>query len=315
MINFKLKGLIMKNNFLKSVAVLFAIVFLSMANFNNHLMAQNEPIPVDDNLIVDVSSMEELRNSLGSQAYLLDGINEGWLSAYQLIRYDDQQPSQGPWKSQKPLIEYITIGECKFKIVALWRCRIGFDGIPEIQILKLDVYAESKECKKLIPKYRSQIIDRMIFQMFSFVPEDKDLCCFCINEAYSSIKPCGVGFTPVFRVFVSQCGENITFRFGKHEFSFYIPCKTVTFCRIKYRYCYYMENGERKIRVEVDPEKYDNYGCPPYEVYYDKNGKLWQVTCKDSECGMRRRGYYPFDPKPILDLEDIDGNPPYFVGE
>lgn len=311
----------MKNNFLKSVAVLFAIVFLSMANFNNHLMAQFEPIPVDDNLIIDVSSMEELRNSLGSQAHLLDGINEGWLSAYQLIRYDDQQPSQGPWKSQKPLTEYITIGNCKFKIEALWRCRVGFDGIPEIQILKLEVYAESKECKKLIPKYRAQIIDRMIFRMFSFndyaTPKEKELmCCFCgPTDGLNHIRPCGDGYTPVFRVYVSQCGNNITFRYDKYDFTIYIPCKTVTFCRIKYRYCYYMENGDMKIRVEVDPERYDDYGCPPYEVYYDNNGKLWEVTCKDSECGIRKRGYYPFDPKPILDFEDINGNPPYFVGE
>lgn len=306
MINFKLKGLIMKNNFLKSVAVLFAIVFLSMANFNNHLMAQTSPI--DEDIIFEVPDLETLKEALGDNAYLLDEMQNGWLKPTQLVAPADIQPSQGPWNYQDPLELEFKIDDCEYKLIVHWQCRVGFDGNPEVQILRLDVYAKTKECKDLILRFRSEIMDHVIYKLFTFYEDNTspDACFPNLLENLLVIKPCEEGYTSVFRVKVYLCGKSVTYSIpGQEEVTTFIRCGVTTYCRFKYRYCFYMENGEKKIKTFVEPEKYNDYGCPPYKEIHDPEGNVIEVDCRDHGCSNRKPKPYEVITKPIVSLEEL----------
>lgn len=307
MINFKLKGLIMKNNFLKSVAVLFAIVFLSMANFNNHLMAQSYPI---DDIVFDVPNLEALKDALGDNAYLLDEMQNGWLSSIQIVAPDSVQPTEGPWNGQKPLELEFKIDNCEFKIIAYWRCRVGYDGTPEIQILRLNVYAKTEECKSLIKQFKYRILDHVVYKMFIYdqnrdEKDDKFKKCFSgLTQDLITIKPCKEGYTSVFRVYVNTCGKYVTYHHSGYITTL-VPCGVVTYCRLKYKYCYYIENGEQKIQAYVEPERYNDYGCPPHKELKDPKGNVIEVDCRDSECTGRKPSRLRVITEPIISLEDL----------
>lgn len=307
MINFKLKGLIMKNNFLKSVAVLFAIVFLSMANFNNHIMAQTSPI--DDDIIFEVPDLETLKEALGDNAYLLDEMQNGWLKPTQLVAPADIQPSQGPWNYQKPLELGFKIDDCEYKFIVHWQCRVGFDGNPEIQILKLDVYAKTKECKDLILRFQSEILDHVVYKLFTHKSNDTNFRKCFSNLVPDSlvVKPCKDGYTSVFRVNVYLCGKKVTYKTKFDEVTTFVPCGVTTFCRLKYRYCYYIENGKRKIKSYVEPEKYNDYGCPPHKEIRDPEGNVIELDCRDHGCSNRPPKAYEVITKPIVSLEELIG--------
>lgn len=233
---------------------------------------------------------------------------------YELIGELPDYPAEGLWNPGFPQTIEMEIGNCKIKVKVKWGYRMSLDRIPEVHIIRLEVFATSKECSELVPHYRAQITDFVAFKLFDICSQHYGIyfppCNIFKNEFYKSENTQEAELSvEFFRLFVSTCGNWVRYKhYGMYHF---VPCKkTNTFCVMRYKYCWKADINGNFVLVESITPEYDNkYPCPDTETYTDEYGNTQTRQCNDPACS-RNPGSFELSSEPYFPIPDIDGNPP-----